>query len=113
VQKEIIEKDVFRGVRFRLMPDEGRSRECADRLREEFEIEIENEIVNYIIDISKVDRINSSFIGVIGYMARKIDKNGYINVYGGNEDVVNSLSIAGLHKLPMVSIGLSKGFHDS
>lgn len=109
MQKELIEKEVFKGIKFKLVDDEGRSRDCADKLREEFELELLNGIMHYIIDVSEVPHINSSFIGVIGYMEQQIDDKGDIVISGANEDVYNSLTIAGLHKLNKVTIGVNDG----
>ena len=110
MQKELIQKESFKGVKFKLVNSEGRNRECADKLREEFEIELINGVMFFLVDISEVLSINSSFIGVIGYMEQQVNKTGKIIIYGANEEIIKSLKIAKLDEMASVEISQNPEF---
>jgi anti-anti-sigma regulatory factor len=48
--------------------------------------------------------VNSSFLGVLGFMHQTLNNLGQVIIFGANDNIVNVLEVSGLTKWPNIGV---------
>ena len=81
MEKHILRKEILY-VEFELFDKEGKSREVANDLREEFLNDFQKGFNNFWVNVSKITGMGSSLTGVIAFMGDTIKNRGKVVISG-------------------------------
>jgi anti-anti-sigma regulatory factor len=94
-----------------LFNEEGKSRECAEALRNEFIVEYNRGINNFWIDITNIDTISSAFIGIISFISKSINEEGHVIIFASSDKIqkdFETTEILQLNNIELIIKELSK-----
>ena len=95
MEKHILRKEILY-VEFELFEKEGKSRDVANALRDEFLNDFQKGFKNFWLNVSKITGIGSSLVGVVAFMSDTLKKEGKIVISGLNKKTREVFSLTNL-----------------